>query len=260
MINMKTNLTKHKWIVLGVLFLMLFTVKGYSQANNYNCCIKNAHQTSPNTLEFDVWIEWTGSNVQKFQYLQGGINFNYAGIANGGTLTGLFKAGSADPALPAVQQAPNWNINASSKQIRLLASIATPSSIAATIPGPPGFRLGTFVITGSQPFTSSSTPNFAWSFLTGTSSTTQSKVAAYLNGATTATDITSSSFHCVDPATGNPTLNPPCPTANAGGPYTTCGDVHLNGSVTFATSNVWSTSGTGSFDPNANTLNATYHP
>ena len=177
---MKTNLTKHKRILLCVMFLMMFVGKVFSQGpNSYNLCIRNVHQTSPSVLELDVWLEWTGTNTQKFQFFQGGLNFNYAGLANGGIITGIFVPGSADPVLPAVQQAPNWNINVTSKQIRFLAAIATPSSTAAVTPPPPGFRLGTFRITNTVAFTGSSQPNFVWSFLTGTGTTTQTKEAFY---------------------------------------------------------------------------------
>ena len=52
------------------------------------------------------------------------------------------------------------------------------------------------------------------------------------------------------------------PTANAGPDVTVCannGAVNLNGSVTVATGGSWS-GGTGTYSPNANTLNATYSP
>jgi gliding motility-associated-like protein len=53
------------------------------------------------------------------------------------------------------------------------------------------------------------------------------------------------------------------PTVNAGNNQNVCADVSsvsLAGSVTIATGGVWSTSGTGSFIPNANTLTANYIP
>jgi hypothetical protein len=51
------------------------------------------------------------------------------------------------------------------------------------------------------------------------------------------------------------------PTANAGGPYSSCGNKTLNGSVGgSATAGTWSTNGTGGFFPSANLLNATYMP
>lgn len=55
----------------------------------------------------------------------------------------------------------------------------------------------------------------------------------------------------------------PAPTVNAGPDQTVCGDIAgvvLNGSVTTATGGDWTTSGTGSFNPDASTLNATYIP
>ncbi len=53
------------------------------------------------------------------------------------------------------------------------------------------------------------------------------------------------------------------PDANAGPNQTVCGgvaNVVLNGTVTGATGGTWKTSGTGSFSPNVNVLNATYSP
>lgn len=52
------------------------------------------------------------------------------------------------------------------------------------------------------------------------------------------------------------------PTINAGSDMTICADnasAQLNGSVTVATGGIWS-GGNGTFTPNANMLNATYHP
>ncbi len=226
----------------------------FSQANAYQCCIRNIQQTSPTQIEFDVILEWTGTNAAKFQFFQAGINFNYSALSNGGTITGTFKTGSADATLPLIQQSPNWNINSTSKQIRLLASVASPSSTAATVPPPPGFRLGTFVMTNTVPFSATS-PAFVWSFTTGSATLTQTKVGFYINGATTGSDITNPGSHCI--GSGN---NPNCPTASAGGNYSSCGDIHLNGSITNATTGTWTSTGSGTFDPNNTTLNATYHP
>ena len=55
----------------------------------------------------------------------------------------------------------------------------------------------------------------------------------------------------------------PAPIANAGPDQTLCADITsipLSGEITTATGGVWSTSGTGTFAPNANTLNASYIP
>ncbi len=53
------------------------------------------------------------------------------------------------------------------------------------------------------------------------------------------------------------------PTVNAGTDITTCKDITsiaLNGSVTIATGGAWTTSGSGTFNPNATTLTASYIP
>ena len=170
------------------MLVTLFAGKSFSQGpNDYNFCIRNVSHTSPGIIEFDVWLEWSGTNKQKFQLFQGGLNFNYDGLANGGVITGNFVPGSADPSLPAVQQIPNWNINPVSRQIRFLAAIATPVSVAAVVPASPGVKLGTFRMTNTVSFTEKAPMNFAWSFSTGTKTTTQTKEAFYLNGSTTGT-------------------------------------------------------------------------
>ena len=210
MINMKTNSTKHKRILLGVMFLMMFVGKAFSQgANTYNLCLRNMHQTSTSVLEFDVFLEWTGTNANRFQFFQGGLNFNYSGAVNGGVISAVFVAGSGDPSLTAVQQAPNWNLNLTSKQIRFISAIGTPASISPVIPGPPGIRLGTLRMINTLPFTGNASANFVWSYAAGTSSTTQTKESFYLNGSSLATgflDVTPFPNHCpIAPFTFNPT-------------------------------------------------------
>jgi hypothetical protein len=214
--------------IILICVLISISTNLFSQTNTSNVKLKNIAFNGCRTLEFDVWIEWTGTNTQKFQFFQGGINFNYSGLANGGSLTGAFIPGTADPSLVSVQQNPNWNINASSKQIRMLAAIATPSSIASVLPSPPGVRLGRFRITNTVDFPTGSSPNFSWSFLVGSSTTTQSRVAFYLNGATTSTDITSQATFTVEsnPLSGCPPVcnvvvnaieaNAPCLNLNNG--------------------------------------------
>jgi hypothetical protein len=178
--------------------LLFLGNRSLAQTNTYNIYIKNINFVDCKNLEFEMWLEWTGTNTNKLTFFQAGINFNYNGLANGGTMTGAFVTGSADPSLPAVQQTPNWNLNASSKQIRMLASIATPSSIATAIPPPPGVRLGKFRITNTADFNAGATPNFTWSFAVGTSSTTQSRIAFYLSNAVTGTDVTVQASHLVE--------------------------------------------------------------
>ena len=196
LIKVKNQRTFNNIIVFNFLLLILFSVKGFSQEDNYNCYIKNIKQTNEKTLEFDVFLEWTGRSSQKLTFFQAGINFNYDGMAGGGVITGTFKPGSVDPSLPNAQQKLNWNINQSSKQIRLKTGIAM-DSVAVSIPPAPGFRLGTFVMTNTVPFSKSSKPDFNWSFATGSSTMTKTMVTVYLNGTKTPKDITNPKNHLV---------------------------------------------------------------
>lgn len=74
-------------------------------------------------------------------------------------------------------------------------------------------------------------------------------------------------------STGNGTCNPvsdqmtinitPAPTVDAGNNISACADenaISLNGNVTVATGGIWSTSGTGTFNPSDTDLNAVYVP
>ena len=182
---------------LLISLLFLFSLRVSADSNSYECYLKNIHLVDSKTLEFDIWLEWTGSSNQTFLHFGAGINFNYDGISNGGKLTGSFVPGSADQSLSPVQKNPNWNINQASKQIRLLSSVVTPSVAAKSIPPPPGVRLGTFRIKNTVDFNLSASPNFEWSFNTGTKSTTQTKMSFYLNGVSTGSDITIPAQHHV---------------------------------------------------------------
>jgi hypothetical protein len=184
---MKTYQTTKKSFFLIGLLIALFAGKAFSEGtNDYNVCIRNIRHVSSQVIELDIWMEWTGTNTQKFEAFQGGLDFNYDGLANGGTIAGMFVPGSADAALPAAQQNPNWNVNSGSKQIRFLAAVATPAATAVSTPAPPGFRLGTLRLTNTVPF--KEVPmNFAWSLKTGSNATTQSREMFYLNGSSTGT-------------------------------------------------------------------------
>jgi hypothetical protein len=216
---MKLFISCFVWYVL--IFSGFTVTTGYAQAN-YNCYIKNITQTSPTTLEFDIWLESTGVDTFKLTFIQAGIDFNYNGIINGGTLSGLMVANSADPSLPPSQQTHPIQINTTSKQYRIAASVAN-ATIATTMIPPPGMNLGTFRITNTVPFTANSTPDFQWSFV-NTPNQTQTAIGAYVNGATTGINLTIPANHFV---LGNPVLNQiPNPTlavlTNGSGADTIC--------------------------------------
>jgi hypothetical protein len=183
-------------IILLLLLAIISNANVFAQSGNYKCCIENIVNPDPTTIEFDVFLEWNGIDSQRLTAVQGGIKFNYDEVANGGTITGSFKPGSADKALPRYQQSPKWNVNPLSKQIRLLAAIA-PDSAAIKIPPPPGIKLGTFVMKNTAPFKSISNLNFEWSFASGSSTTTKTQVSTYTEGIFSTKDITVPGNHCV---------------------------------------------------------------
>ncbi len=105
--------------------------------------------------------------------------------------------------------------------------------------------------------------SWQWSFGDGGTSTLQNPTHVYTSGGTfNVRLIVGSNTSCTDTITLPVTINPQ-PTANAGGNSTVCGNnasIALTGLVTNATGGTWSSNGTGTFSPNATTLNATYIP
>jgi hypothetical protein len=181
---------------LFVALLMLFTTSVFSQSKDYKCCIQNIKSPDSKTIEFDIYLEWNGMDSPKFALFQGGIDFNYDEIANGGTVTGSYKAESADKKLSKYQRDPKWKFNETSKQIRLLAAIA-PDSVASVLPPAPGIKLGTFVLKNTKPFKDVSKLNFEWYFGFGSATKTKTMVSVYQPGLAMPKDITVQGNHCV---------------------------------------------------------------
>lgn len=210
-----------KIFVLIVLASLWFST--YSQY--YTFTISNFHLVSGtnNQLEFDIHIRNISTDTLRLQTAMFGINFNYAGLSNGGTITGSFVPGSSyDPStnaeLPPPQNAPIWNVNSTTHRIRGLATIQTNYSLMPIIPtSSPGLKLGTFRLTNTVPYpTNCLIPNFNYNFL---SAPNQTKCAlhACINSSLTAVNlITQTSFNLynqgpeyfVDPNSfGNGNLN-----------------------------------------------------
>lgn len=197
--------------------MVLFTLGVHAQF--YHSEIKNIVQPNNTTIEFDVIIYNTGVDTLYLAGYQAGIYFNYNGLANGGTITGGFVPGSSyNPAtgnqLFAPQNNPNWNINATSHQIRLIAAIQTAKPLAAVLlPNAAPVKMGTFRMTNTVPFTTCTKPNFVWSFVPG-SGLTNTSVIGWINGAvSTSSWVTQSSFSYTNQGPeyyveSNPNINP----------------------------------------------------
>lgn len=105
--------------------------------------------------------------------------------------------------------------------------------------------------------------SWSWNFGDNTSSTLQNPTHVYTTGGVyNVTLIVGSNTNCVDTIVLPVTINP-LPIANAGPNQTVCGNnatVTLNGIVNGATGGIWTSNGSGTFSPNATTLNASYIP
>lgn len=102
---------------------------------------------------------------------------------------------------------------------------------------------------------------WSWNFGDAGTSSIQSPSHTYLTSGTyTVTLTATSNLGCTGTVTKAVTINPK-PIANAGVNISVCANnpiVSLNGSVTNATGGTWSSNGTGTFNPDNTTLNATY--
>ncbi len=105
--------------------------------------------------------------------------------------------------------------------------------------------------------------NWSWNFGDGGTSSLQNPTHVYgTSGTFNVTLIVGSNTNCNDTIVIPVTINA-LPTANAGANQTVCGNnatVVLNGIITNASGGIWSSSGSGTFTPNATTLNANYIP
>lgn len=230
--------------------LIAMSMAFLSQAQLFHCDIKNITQPNNTTIEFDVYIYSTGTDVLRLGGFQGGIYFNYNALANGGTITGSFVAGSSynpstNSQLPSPQNAANWNINTTSHQIRMLASIQTQFANAAIIPNTaPGIRLGTFRMINTVPFSSCVRPDFTWSFISG-SGLTKSATVGWVNNATTQTTFTTqTSFSYTNQGpeyyiASNPMINNPIPITTISA--TSCGSYTFQGTTYTTTGTYYDT-------------------
>lgn len=181
---------------LSLLFCLLLLIGKIvlAQTGSYECYIDNIVYPSNNVLEFDILIKNTGNDTKRLYTFQMGLEFDYPGMANGGTITPTYIPGSTSALLPPAYQNLTLNTQLSPtmtggtyRQIRLVAT-AIPDSIAITVPT----QLTKYVslrLTNTVPFTTGSTPNFIWSF-NNASGRMRTALATYINSGTTPAPIT----------------------------------------------------------------------
>lgn len=184
------------------LFFLFLALPLLGLSQQYKLSITNIHQPNGmcNQLEFDIYVQNVSTDTLYLCAFQGGIDFNYAGISNGGTITGAmqpydsnsspnaFVPGSST--LSAPQNNCNWNVNYYTHQIRCIASLQTTKALAAIIPTTsPGIKLGSVRLKNTVPFTNASTPDLSWSFLQAANKT-KTSIAAWVNGGINAVNLT----------------------------------------------------------------------
>lgn len=139
-------------------FIVSYTIN--AQENNYKCYLKNATQISKNQMTFDVWLKWESNSNIKFKGIQLGIDFDYDGIANGGLLSTEIVSNSSQVKI--INNETNKigiKIDDISKQLRIVSFVFPTKNMS---PLPTDFRIATFKITNTVPFTTDSKPSFSW--------------------------------------------------------------------------------------------------
>jgi hypothetical protein len=194
----KTSFTKS---FLGALFMLLFSAV-FAQLPEYTVELRNAVQTAPNELEFDIYISNTGIIPFEYSLGQYGILPNPA-IKDGGLMTAVLVPGTSD--LPFSNQPGSIQYHNPTNCIRISAK---PPAEFCFIPPHPGLRVTTVRLTNSVPFLENSTPDLMFSF---TSPPYQSVIACFQDvGGVKQSVVITEPIWFFD-LTGNIVLNPTAP-------------------------------------------------
>ena len=244
---MKLKTTKLMKRLLLTLVVMCCCVFASHAVDHVTMTLTNCAVTS-NTITYDVMVVNDGTGTVAFNSTTTRITFSAAIVP--ATVVPSYVAGSSDfPAAFPTPQGTAYSITYSSgtRLVTLTTSTGNyTSGTALQLPPNVPRRIGTFTLTNSANWAAGQNVGLTWSGTT-------TGIVSYNNGAGTTTGMNT---------TTNRTLGTTCtlvtpsvcsspPTANAGGPYSSCGNKQLSGSVGgSATAGTWSTpNGTGSFSP-----------
>ncbi len=217
-------------------------------------CGNNATATLGGSYTVATGATWSGG-AGTFSPSPNNVNATYTPtateIANGSVTLTLTTSGNgnctavADNMVLTFTPAPTANAGADVTRCANNASVVLNGSVTLATGGTWSGGAGTF------------NPNNT--ALNATYTPTAAEIA---NGSVTLTLTTTGNGGC-NPATDTKVINfTPAPVVNAGANGTVCANnaaIALAGTVTGATGGVWS-GGTGTYSPNANTLNAVYTP
>jgi len=134
-----------------------FTVK---PCNHITLSLQNCVQTSPNILQFDLYVVSDGSfesdlRANSFQY---GINFNTAILQSGATITPSYVGGTSDFIPPL--NGFTFPSTTFPDHIRIVQSVYSGANTGNKMVVGHLYRVGTFLLTGSANWVNNSSPNF----------------------------------------------------------------------------------------------------
>lgn len=187
-----------KRIRIFLLFILL-SVSASATNPSYTCDIANVNYAHNDSIVFRVRIINTGTDTFSVAQFNSLIGFDYANIANNGTVTFSYITGSATASLPAAQKIPTTNISSEVKLTSMIASVASGTAHAII---PNDSVSWSYYLKNTVPFDTNITPDLQLLFVYPTS-TIVTKLWVYRNTATTTTNITTQSFsYAFNPVVG----------------------------------------------------------
>jgi Secretion system C-terminal sorting domain len=165
--------------ILSTLFIVSFN--SLMNAQTYTCTLTNFTSWANNVFEFDIMLASPSANVQ-FKHAYFGIDFNYTGLINGGTLNASSVIGSSTTLLPVGFQniaSMVW-LDPISHQIRIELDTTMISTANAVFIQNTQLLLTKIRITNTVPFPPCISPNLQYSFV-NSPNTTVTKCTFFVN-------------------------------------------------------------------------------
>ena len=218
-INMKVkSIINNQGLAIITAFLMMLYVNVYSQVctgNQLTLTIQNVTNPTPTTVEYDVFIENTGSTVIKLSAFGGNVRYPSGGFAATAVLTVVDQpSASAFPGLQSI--APNHNNL--SQQLRWTQNPIGSAAASVVVPSNTPMKFARFRLTNPTAW-AESTAGVLY-FSNGGTGISLNTLAVYCNGNTDSWPISLANSNLVlaHTSTVNPvnfTINPSssCPTA-----------------------------------------------
>ena len=218
-INMKKRyLVNNLGLALMTAFLMLFSVNVYSQActgSQLSLTIQNVTNPTPTTVEYDVFIENTGSTVIKLSAFGGNVRYPSGGFAASAILTVVDQpSASAFPGLLSISPTHT----PATQQLRWTQSPIGSEATSVIVPANTPMKFARFRLTNPTAWVGNTAGVLYFS--TGGSGISLNTLTVYCSGNTnsTAISLANSNLVLAHTSTVNPvnfTINPSssCPTA-----------------------------------------------